>query len=187
MLRRGHILLIGGSAAIVVGLAMVSYYAVRLIEALEGETYTAEPGSSAEISRNFTSSETGGQAGYLVSVATLDGDRPMITVRGPDGQVILQRTVDQPFMLEPFNIGQNGTYSLTVSNPSADSSLEVGMILDSLEGLLGRGAMSPVLTGIFWLVFVAGVGAAVAGAFITVMDRRRISKMKKFGDMSDLV
>ena len=170
-----------------VGLAMLGYYAVRLIEALEGETYTAEPNSSAEISKNFTTSETGVQAAYLVSLAALEDERPAITLRGPDGRVILQRTVDQPFIMEPFNVAQNGTYSLAISNPSPDSSLEAGMILDSLEGLLNRGAMSPLLTAIFWLVFVAGVGAAVAGAFITVMDRRRISKMKKFGDMSDLV
>src|SRR5262245_45790251 len=187
MLRRGHILLIGGGAAIVVGLAMLGYYSVRLLETLESETYTADPSGSVEIRSNFTSVDAGGQAAYLVSVASFEETQPTITVRGPDGRVLLQRTVDQPFIMEPFNVSQNGTYFLTVSNPSPDSSLEVGMILDRLEGLLSRGAMSPMLTAVFWLVFVAGVGAAVAGAFITIMDRRRISKMKKFGDMSDLV
>ncbi len=40
---------------------------------------------------------------------------------------------------------------------------------------------------IFGLMLMAGIATAIAGAVITVMDKRRISKMKQFGDTADLV
>ena len=185
LLRKGHILLIGGGAAVIIGLAMLGYYAVRLVEALEDEKYTIEPSSSAEITQNITAA--GGQAAYLVTFTELGGIRPTITVHDPAGLVMLQRTVDQPVVVETFAVIEDGVYTLALSNPSPESALEAGIILDSYDAILGRGALSPATTVVFWLLLVAGAGAAVAGAVMLVMDRRRMGKMKQFGDMSDLV
>ena len=62
------------------------------------------------------------------------------------------------------------------------------VILDSQEAVLSRaGSLSPGITVTFGFVLVAGIAAAVAGAVITIVDRRRMGKMKQFGDTSDLV
>lgn len=182
LLRRGQILLIGGGAAVAVSLSLLGYYTVKLVEALEGEKYSVAPESSVVISHNFTAA---GQAGYLASFAGLEA-APAISIRDPSGQVVLQKTVDQPVVLETFLVTE-GVHNLTLTNPSPDAVLEAGIILDSMEGILGRGTLSPEITVVFWLLLVSGAGSAVAGAVILVMDRRRFSKMKKFGDMSDLV
>jgi len=36
-------------------------------------------------------------------------------------------------------------------------------------------------------MLIAGIIASIAGAVITVLDRRRTKKMRQFGDTSDLV
>jgi hypothetical protein len=185
MLRRGHILLIGGGAAIVISIAMLGYYALRLVEALEDEKYRVEPSSSATISRNITAS---GQAAYLASFMAFDAEaRPTLAISSPSGGIVLQRTVDQPVVMEFFSIAEIGMYTLNLSNPSPDTAVEAGVILDSQEAILSRGALTPAVTVLFWLILVSGVGSVVSGIAVLLMDRRRLSKMKKFGDMSDLV
>ena len=75
-----------------------------------------------------------------------------------------------------------------MSNPSSSSNLEAALVIDTQEAILNRaGALSPTITVAFGFMLVAGIGALAAGAVITVMDRRRASKMKQFGDTSDLV
>ncbi|MGI0038044.1 MAG: hypothetical protein ACRD99_06775, partial [Nitrososphaera sp.] len=137
------------------------------------------------ISQNLTSA---GQGAYIAAFQELGEVRPVVTIRGPADALVLQKSVDQLIVLEAFPVVECGFYSLNLSNPSSTSSLEAAVVLDSQEALLSRaGALSPGITVAFGFMLVAGVGALVAGAVITVMDNRRASKMKQFGDTSDLV
>lgn len=169
-----------------VSLAVLGYYGMRLVEALEGDAkFSIEPSGSTEISQNLT---TTGQGAYVVAFQELNGVEPVVTISGPANDIVLQKSVNQLIVLEAFPVVDAGVYALNLSNPSPTNALEAAAIIDSQEAVLSRaGALSPVITVAFGLMLVAGVGALAAGAVITVIDRRRLSKMKQYGDTSDLV
>jgi hypothetical protein len=184
LLRRGQILLIAGGAAVAVSLSVLGYYGMRLVETLE-EKYSVEPGKSIEISQNLTSA---GQGAYIVAFQELSEAKPIVTIRGPADTLVLQNSVDQLIVLQAFPVAEDGVYSLNLSNPNTRSTLEAAVVMDSQEAVLSRaGALSTVITVAFGFMLVAGVGALVAGTVIAIMDKRRVSKMKQFGDTSDLV
>jgi hypothetical protein len=184
LLKRGHILLIAGGAAVAVSLTVLGYYGMRLVETLE-EKYTLEPGRSVEISQNLTSA---GQGAYIAAFQELGGVNPVVTIRGPADNVLVQKSVDQLIVLEAFPVVEGGIHFMNLSNPSTSSTLEAAMVLDSQEAVLSRaGALSPAITVAFGFMLIAGIGAMAAGAVITLLDRRRFSRMKQFGDTSDLV
>jgi hypothetical protein len=183
LLRRGHILLIAGGAAVAVSLTVLGYYGMRLVETLE-EKYTLGPGKSVVITQNLTSA---GQGAYVAAFQELGEVNPVVTIRGPADNVLVQKPVDQLIVLEAFPVLQGGIHSMNLSNPST-STLEAAMVLESQEAVLSRaGALSPAITVAFGFMLIAGIGALAAGVVITVMDRRRFSRMKQFGDTSDLV
>jgi hypothetical protein len=186
LLKRGYLMLIGGGVAVAVSLAVLGYYGMRLVEALEGDAkHAIQPGGSVEISQNLTSV---GQGAYVISFSALGEVRPEVVITNPAGSVVVQKTLDQPIILEPFPVAQSGVFVLNLTNPSATASLEAAVILDSQEAVLSRaGALSPVVTTAFGFMLVGGIGALAGGAIITIMDRRRLSKMKQYGDTSDLV
>ena len=186
MLKRGYLILIGGAVAVAVSLVVLGYYGMRLVEALEGDVkYTIQPGESIEISQNLTSE---GQGAYVVSFSELGDIRPTVVITNPGGGVVLRKPLDQPIILEPFPVVESGIYVLNLTNHSSASSLEAAVMLDSQEAVLRRaGALSPFLTAGFGFMLVAGIGALATGAVIAIMDRRRLSKMKQYGDTSDLV
>ena len=186
LLKRGFILLIAGGAAVAVSLSVLGYYGMRLIETLEAEEgYTVQPGESVDISRNITTAQ---QGAFLASFPEFSGGQPLITIRDPADRLVLQRAADPPIILQAFAVVEDGQYTLTLSNPSTEVVLEASVILDSQEAVLSRaGSLSPGITVTFGFVLVAGIAAAVAGAVITIVDRRRMGKMKQFGDTSDLV
>ena len=169
-----------------VSLAVLGYYGMRLVEALEGDAkFTIEPGGSGEVSQNLT---TSGQGAYVVAFRELGGVEPVVTVTGPSNNVVLTKTINQLIILEAFPVVDAGVYILKLSNPSPTTSIEAAAIIDSQEAVLSRaGALSPVITVAFGLMLVAGIGALAAGAVITFIDRRRLNKMKQYGDTSDLV
>lgn len=184
LLRRGHILLIAGGAAVAVSLTVLGYYGMRLVETLE-EKYTLGPGKSVVITQNLTSA---GQGAYVAAFQELGEVNPVVTIRGPADNVLVQKSVDQLIVLEAFPVVQDGIHSMNLSNPSTSSTLEAAMVLDSQEAVLSRaGALSPAITVAFGFMLVAGIGALAAGVVVTIMDRRRFSRMKQFGDTSDLV
>jgi hypothetical protein len=185
LLKRGYLLLIAGGVAVAASLTVLGYYGMRLVEALEGDSKSVNPSGSIEISKNLTGS---GQGAYVAAFPKLDGLRPNIVISGPSGGTVLQKSVDQLIVLEAFPIAEAGVYVLELSNPSPTLTLQAAVILDSQEAVLSKaGALSPVITVVFGFMLVAGVGALAAGAVITFVDRRRLGKMKQFGDTSDLV
>jgi hypothetical protein len=186
LLKRGYLILIGGAVAVAVSLAVLAYYGIRLVEALEDDAkYTIPPGESIEISQNLTSA---GQGAYVTSFAELGNIRPKVVITNPAGAVVFQKTLDQPIVLEAFPVVESGVYTLNLTNPSAADSLEAAVIIDSQEAVLSRaGALSPAVTAAFGFMLVGGIGALATGSVISIMDRRRLNKMKQYGDTSDLV
>lgn len=184
MLRRGYLLLIGGGAAIILGLVMLGYGSLGLVQALEDAKYTVEPSKSVNIRQNLTS---GVQGAYIASYEGSGPVRPVITVTDPTGKVVIQKEIDQPLEMQVFSVAQDGEYVLTLSNPSPDVPVEAGIILGRQESILGRAELLPQLALASTSLVVAGVVAIVTGIALVVLDRRRINKMKQFGDTSDLV
>jgi len=179
-------MLIAGGAVAAISLSVLGYYGMRLITNLEEQQkYSIPPNSSQEVRQNIANAS---QGAYIVSFPDFTGGRPEVLLTGPTDQIILQKTVDPPILIESFPLAISGNYTLELSNPSPDQTLEASIILGSQESVLSTvDISSAVMTFVFGLMLVGGIATAVAGAVITVMDKRRITKMKQFGDTADLV
>ncbi|MGI0025150.1 MAG: hypothetical protein ACREA4_08405 [Nitrososphaera sp.] len=185
-LKRGHILLIAGGAVAAVSLTMLGYYGMKLITTIEGEEkHKIQPNDMIPVTANISNTE---QGAYAVAFSDFTGGRPTVTIRDPSNQTILGKAVEPPFVIELFTVTDGGIYTLTLSNPSSDQVLEASVLLGSQENVLSKvDITTAIMTFAFGLLLIGGIAAAVAGAVITVIDKRRFVKMKQFGDTSDLV
>lgn len=177
-------MLIAGGAMVVISLSMFGYYGLQFVNSIQqDEKLMVEPGGSLEIKQHINAS----QGAYAVAFPDFDG-QPSITIKDPAGQVIVDKSISPPIIIEPFEVEQAGVYTLTLSNPT-EQALEATIILEDQETVLSRGFDVSFATTALSLISMFGIGTAVAiaGAVITILDRRRISKMKQFGDTSDLV
>jgi hypothetical protein len=168
-LKRGHIILIAGGAVAAVGFAVFVYL-------LSGNMHTIKPNESLTIQRFISSNAS--QGVYRISFPFFEG-QPLLKIVGPANQTILEKNINPPLASEEFAITQGGNYTMILTNPSSDATLEAPILFGDRESFA-------TLEYVSALVY-AGVIAAIAGAVITVLDRRRTSKMKQFGDTSDLV
>ena len=168
-LRRGHIILIAGGAVAAVSFATFIYL-------LSGNIHTIKPNESLTIQRFMSSNASEGV--YRISFPLFEG-KPSLKIVNPINQTIVERPIEPPLVNEVFTITESGYYTLNITNPSSDATLEATILFGERESFATPELVSN-------LVYV-GIIATIAGAVITVLDRRRTSKMKQFGDTSDLV
>jgi hypothetical protein len=177
-------MMIAGGAMVAISFSIFWYYGMQFVNSLEREEkLRVDPGGSLEIKQNINAS----QGAYVVAFPDFDGE-PSVIVRDPVGKVLVDRSISPPIIIEPFGVEQPGIYTLTISNPT-EQALEAAVILGDQETVLSRGFdLSSATTALALIsIFSIGIAVAIAGAVIMVLDRRRISRMKKFGDTSDLV
>lgn len=179
-------MLIAGGAVAAISLSVLGYYGLRLITNLEEQPkYSIPPGGLHKVEQNIANVSLGA---YVVSFSNYTGGRPTVVLTDPAEQIVIRKEVDTPILIESFPISVAGNYTLELSNPSPVQTLEASIILGSQESVLSTADISSaVMTLIFGLMLMAGIATAIAGTVITVMDKRRISKMKEFGDTADLV
>lgn len=160
----------------IAGGAVAAVSFATFIYLLAGNIHTIKPNENLTIQR-FISSNTS-QGVYRISFPLFEG-KPNLKIVNPINQTIVERTIDPPLVSEVFTITESGYYTLVLTNPSSDTTLEATILFGDRESFA-----TPELVSNF--VYV-GIIAAIAGTVITVLDRRRTSKMKQFGDTSDLV
>jgi hypothetical protein len=103
------------------------------------------------------------------------------------GNTIVNKSINQPIVIEPFNAESSGIYTLNLLNPT-DQVLEAAIGFGDQEDVLSRENLLSIDTVlVLVLTLVVGVGLAIAGVIITILDRRQINRMKRFGDTSDLI
>jgi subtilase family serine protease len=96
-------------------------------------------------------------------------------------QTIVEQAISPPVVNEVFTVVGSGNYTLILTNLSSDTALEASILFGDRESYATQEQL------IFSFLLYAGIIAIIAGAVITILDRRRINKMKQFGDTSDLV
>ncbi|HEU4604853.1 MAG TPA: hypothetical protein VFS46_01310 [Nitrososphaera sp.] len=169
-LRRGHIMLIAGGAVAVASFAVSLYL-------LSGNTYSIQPDDRLVIQR-FVSNAS--QGVYSVSFPLFEG-QPSLQIVDATNRTIVEETISPPIANGIFTIAASGNHTLILANPASDATLEASVLFGDQESF----ATSEQLA--FNSLLYAGIIAVIAGAVITILDRRRIGKMKQFGDTSDLV
>jgi hypothetical protein len=66
--------------------------------------------------------------------------------------------------------------------------LEAAIGFGDQEDMLSRKNLFSAMTVLILVtLLLIGIALAIAGAIITILDRRQINKMKQFGDTSDLI
>jgi hypothetical protein len=182
-LRRGHILLIAGGVISAISFAILGYYGTQFVNLQDVSKYAISPNGTQEI-RQFTEA---GQGAYFVAIPESAGQTP-IKVTGPAGDTILDKRIEPPFQFEVFPATTAGNYTLLITNPSS-SDLEIVAFVGDQQTVASKSLSLSSTTTIFAFSFllIAGIVILAAGAIITILDMRRIQKMKQFGDTSDLV
>jgi hypothetical protein len=179
-------MLITGGAIAAISLSVLGYYGLKLITNLEEQPKYSIPPDGSRIVQQYIANVSLGA--YVVSFPNFEGGRPTIVLTDPAEQIVIQKEVDPPILIEAFPINVPGNYTLELSNPSSVQTLEASIVLGSQESVLSVADISSaVMTLIFGFMLMAGIATAIAGAVITIMDKRRIAKMKQFGDTTDLV
>lgn len=182
-LKRGYIILIAGGAMVAISILMLAYYGLQFVNSIEQEeTITVGPGSSIEVQQNINAS----LGAYVVAFQDFGG-QAAVKITDPSGRPVVEKSISPPLVMELFEVGEPGVYTLVLSNPT-DGVLEAAVVLGDSETVLEMTQLSSaVLALAFTSLLVIGIAVAIAGAVITILDRRRSNKMKQFGDTSDLV
>jgi hypothetical protein len=167
-LRRGHILLIAGGAAAVASFAIFVYL-------ITGNTYSIQPNDQLTLQQFISNSSLGV---YSISFPLFEG-QPNLRILDGGNRTIVEKEISPPVINEVFPTAEGGYYTLILTNPSPDSILEASILFGDQDSYTTQTILSFSLYG--------GIIAAIAGAVITILDRLRISRMKRFGDTTDLV
>lgn len=170
-----------------VSVSLLVYYGMQFATAIEqAEKYMVQPGGSIEIQQRIVNAS---QGAYVVALPDFSNEQPVaVRIRNPANQTVVDKSINSQIMIELFETTTSGVYTLTLSNPSSNKILAVSVILGDQEKVLGESnipvtAMAAAFTSLLFI----GIAAIIAGAAITVLDLRKVSKMKQFGDTSDLV
>ena len=163
-------MLIAGGAVAVASFAMSLYL-------LSGSTYSIKPNDRLVI-QQFVSNTS--QGVYSISFPLFEG-QPNLKIVDAVNQTIVEETITPPIVNGVFTITESGNYTLFLTNPASDATLEASVLFGDQESF----ATSEQL--IFNFLLYVGIIAVIAGTVITILDRRRKGKMKQFGDTSDLV
>jgi hypothetical protein len=177
-------LAVGGAIA-VISFSILGYYGLQLVNVVQREgKYTIEPHGSINTRQNINNTQGIGM--YVIAFAEFGG-QTSVMITDHTGKIIVDKNLNPPITIEPFNAEVPGLYNLTLLNPT-NRVLEGAMSFGDWEHVLGRKDLFSATT-ILFIVFLLGIGIALAivGAIITVLDRSRKRRMKQFGDTSDLI
>lgn len=176
-------MLIAGAAMAATSLLLLAYYGLQFVTSIQQEEkLRVEPGSSIEVQQRINAS----LGAYVVAFSDFDG-QPTVAVRDPAGRVIVNKSISPPIVIEPFDVEQPGVHTLVLSNPTGQV-LEASVVLGDNATVLSRSSLTSAMSALAVAsLFAVGTAVAIAGAVITILDRRRINNMKQFGDTSDLV
>jgi hypothetical protein len=163
-------MLVAGGAVAVASFAMSLYL-------LSGNTYSIKPNERLVI-QQFVSNTS--QGVYSISFPLFEG-QPYLQIVDEANKTIVEETINPPIVNGVFTITKSGNYSLILVNPASDATLEASVLFGD------QGSFATSEQVIFNSLLYVGIIAVIAGAVITILDRRRIGKMKQFGDTSDLV
>lgn len=163
-------MLVAGGAVAVASFAMSLYL-------LSGNTYSIKPTERLVI-QQFVSNTS--QGVYSISFPLFEG-QPYVQIVDEANKTIVEETINPPIVNGVFTITKSGNYTLILVNPASDATLEASVLFGD------QGSFATSEQVIFNSLLYVGIIAVIAGAVITILDRRRIGKMKQFGDTSDLV
>ena len=178
-------MLIVGGAIAVISFSMLGYYTMQFVNIIQQEgKHTIEPGGSINLQENINN--TPGIGIYVVAFAEFGGQASVI-IMDNTGKIIVNKHIDPPIAIEPFNAEVPGLYNLKVINPT-DQKLEASIGFGDQDDMLStKNLLSAMTVLILVSLLVIGTALAIAGAIITILDRSKINKMKQFGDTRDLI
>jgi hypothetical protein len=184
-LKRGHIVLIVGGATAVISFSMLGYYTLQFVNIIQQEgKHRIDPGGSINVEENINNTQ--GIGIYAIALAEFSGSASVIIIDN-GGNTIVNKSITQPVVIEPFSTESPGIYTLHLLNPT-DQMLEAAIGFgDQHDVLSRRNDLSFDTVLLLVSTLVVGVVLAIAGVIITILDRRKINKMKQFGDTSDLI
>ena len=170
-LRRGPLVLIAGGSVAVISFVISTFL-------LTESTYVIGPRDNLTLRQYFSNNSS--QGVYSISIPYYE-DQPNLKIVNSMNETVIDRNITAPFASETFSSEGGDYFTLILTNPSPDKALEASVLFGD------RASFASAEQVISSFMLSAGIITAIAGTVITILDRRRSSKMKQFGDTSDLV
>ena len=178
-------MLIVGGATAVISFSMLGYYTLQFVNIIQQEgKYTIEPGGWINVQANINNTQG---IGICVIAFVEFGGPSSVMITDNGGKTIVNKSINQPIAIEPFNAVIPGVYTLNLLNPT-DHVLEAAIGFGDPDDVLSRENIFSTATVVILVsLLVIGIIVALAGIIITILDRRQINRMKQFGDTRDLI
>ena len=184
-LKRGYVILIVGGATAVISFSLLGYYTLQLADIIQQQgKYRIDPGGSINLEENINSTQ--GIGIYAIAFAEFSGSASII-IMDNSGKAIINKSISQPIVIEPFDTESRGIYTLKLLNPT-DQVIEAAISFGEQDNVLSRKDLLSFET-VLITVSTLGIGIilTIAGIIITILDRRQINRMKQFGNTNDLI
>lgn len=167
-MRKSVILLVSGGIILVAGFLILAVVAQSAVSEIRKKEYTLGPRETTEI-REIIEREDFFSGVYAVEVLEPPESSVRIEVRDPNGSLITQREFDTPFVIESFDVVEDGVYVLAVENMSTR---DVIRIAAALGGQLYSDAGDPMVTvAMPSYITITGIIILIAGAVVYYRER----------------
>jgi hypothetical protein len=184
-LKRGHIVLIIGGATAIISFSLLGYYTLQFVNIMQQEgKHRIDPGALVNLKEYINNTQGIGM--YSIVFPEFTGSASVIIMDNA-GKTMVNKSINQPIVIEPFNAESPGFYTLNLTNPT-DKVLEAAIGFGDQDDVLSRKNLLPFDTVLILVsTLMVGMILAIAGVIIIILDRRQINRMKQFGDNSDLI
>jgi len=167
--------------------AIFSYYTVIFAIKLVAESnFSVEPADTVSVQQFISQDNSKGT--YIIVLPDSVG-QPELKIASPSGTALVEKQLVEALTMDTFPLTETGNYVLTLANTSPDKTLKANIVFGDQKTIIENGlSVSPdTLSSIFNLAVYTAIAVIIAGVVLTVLDRQHLSKMRQFGDTSDLV
>jgi hypothetical protein len=184
-LKRGHIVLIIGGATAIISFSLLGYYTLQFVNIMQQEgKHRIDPGALVNLKEYINNTQGIGM--YSIAFPEFTGSASVIIMDNA-GKTMVNKSINQPIVIEPFNAESPAFYTLNLTNPT-DKVLEAAIGFGDQDDVLSRKNLFSFDTVLILVsTLMVGMILAIAGVIIIILDRRQINRMKQFGDNSDLI
>ena len=167
-MKKSLMIMLGGGIILIGALIALGIVAQSAISEIRKKEYTLGPKEVLEIKERIESSQFFSGV-YAVEILE-QGDRSLrIEVRGPDGMLIASREFSTPFLIDSFDVKEDGVYVMTIENSSPR---DVIRIAAALGGEVYSGTTDPMIAiAMPTYIVMTGIIIVIAGAVIYYKER----------------
>lgn len=169
-MKKSLIIMISGGIILLSGFIVLGLVAQSTISEIRKKEYTLGPKEIIEIRERLESGQFFSGV-YAVEILEPTDSTVRIEVRDPDGMQITSREFNAPFVIDSFDVKQDGLYIMIIENSSPRDVIRVAA---ALGGQVYSGTADPMIAvAVPTYIAITGIIIVIAGAVVYYKERTR--------------